>query len=82
MPTHYWYDKRNEALPLGVCRPDGWATTDQKVDYYCQKELWDSTCAPFNPQVIQEFTDGLTRCARRAAPPLGMKPCHDLRQQP
>lgn len=52
-------------MPLNVCRPDGWATTDQKVDYFCQKELWDSTCAPFNPQVIREFTEGLTRYLRR-----------------
>lgn len=66
VPTLYWYDARNLAMPENTCGPDTWAKTDQHVDYYCNKDVWDSPCVPFTQAVIDELTAGFARCFKFA----------------
>jgi len=66
VPTMYWYDKDNEKLPENTCDPDGWAKTDQKVDFFCNKEEWNSPCVPFTPSIIEQLTKGFTGCLKSA----------------
>jgi hypothetical protein len=66
VPTAYWYDTRNEKLQEGVCDPDRWAKTDQRVDYYCMKDVWDSPCLPFNTDTIRQFKEGIKGCLKEA----------------
>lgn len=40
--------------------------TNLAVSTYCYKQAWDSSCTPFTPKAIADFSDGLQQCFKTA----------------
>eukprot|EP00877_Chromochloris_zofingiensis_P006477 jgi/Chrzof1/2082/Cz11g02040.t1 len=52
-------------VPSGGCNPDNWRL-NQKVDYYCSYQEYNSSCNPFDQQTISEFQAGMQQCMQHA----------------
>eukprot|EP00878_Enallax_costatus_P023723 GHUV01025260.1.p1 GENE.GHUV01025260.1~~GHUV01025260.1.p1 ORF type:complete len:363 (+),score=80.93 GHUV01025260.1:1282-2370(+) len=65
VPTHYWYEKANEQYAPNTCHADNWSVQN-KVDYYCYKDEWNSDCRQWDDAAVTTFRTGLTNCFKVA----------------
>jgi len=72
VPTQYWIDERSRKYQQGVCHPDNWAE-NQRVDYYCSKQEWNSNCEPFSDYSIQRFEKGIKACIQKVCLGIGLR---------
>lgn len=66
VPTHYWYESKNEQFAPNTCHADNWSLQN-KVEYYCQKHEWNSDCRPFDSAALDTFRRGIRDCFKVAA---------------
>ena len=67
MPTLYWIDERSFKYQSNTCHAENWAE-NQKVDYFCDKWEWDSSCEHFTWDRVQRFEKGIKACIQKVRP--------------